>query len=96
MAAPEALELAESVPHALPAQPAPDRLQFTPFVSESLLTVAAKEADLPVWTVALCGDTPTETGAERVIAAAPVLVLSATDLAVRVTEAGLGSAIGAA
>jgi hypothetical protein len=61
-----------------------------------LLTVAVKAADLPVWTVALCGETPTETGAERVITAAPLLVLSAIDLAVRVTEAGLGSVAGAA
>lgn len=68
IATPEALELAESAPQAVPAQPGPERLQFTPFARESLPTVAVKLADLPVWTVAVGGDTPTDTGAERVIA----------------------------
>ncbi|OLE50765.1 MAG: hypothetical protein AUG51_26425 [Acidobacteria bacterium 13_1_20CM_3_53_8] len=35
IAAAEALELAESVPHAAPLQPAPERAQVTPLFCES-------------------------------------------------------------
>ena len=42
MAAPEALEVGESVPHAFPVQPAPDTVQVTPLSWESPLTVEVK------------------------------------------------------
>jgi len=35
MGEPEALEFAERVPHALPEQPAPERVQVTPLFCES-------------------------------------------------------------
>lgn len=71
-----------SVPHA-PLQP--ERLQFTPKLPGSLLTVAVK---LWLWlscTVAVGGDTPTETDAMTVTAAEAERVLSATEVAVTVT-----------
>src|ERR1700730_8751811 len=42
MAAPEALEAADSVPQALTLQPAPDSAQETPLFCPSLTTVAVK------------------------------------------------------
>ena len=42
MAAPEALETEESVPHAAPLQPVPDNDQVTPFACGSLATLAVK------------------------------------------------------
>jgi hypothetical protein len=61
MAAPEALELADSVPQAVPGQPAPDRLQATPLFWASLATVATKFCvPTPAWTLAVEGVTVTE------------------------------------
>ena len=40
IAAPEALELAERVPHVAPEQPVPDNAQLTPLFCVSLVTVA--------------------------------------------------------
>jgi hypothetical protein len=42
MVAPEALEVADSVPHVLPPQPAPESVQVTPRFWESFWTVAVK------------------------------------------------------
>jgi hypothetical protein len=42
--APEALELAESAPHAAALQPAPESDQVTPLFAESFCTVAMKLA----------------------------------------------------
>jgi phosphate/sulfate permease len=41
-ATPEALDAAESVPQALPVQPAPESCQLTPLLCASLATVAVK------------------------------------------------------
>jgi hypothetical protein len=61
MAAPEALELADSVPQAVPGQPAPDRLQATPLFWASLAIVATKFCvPTPAWTLAVEGVTVTE------------------------------------
>ena len=97
IAAPEALVFAESVPQAAPLQPEPDRVQVTPLFCESFCTVAVKVCDWPVCTDALVGDTPTlmAGAAVIVIAAAALFVVSATDVAVMVTVAGLGAAAGA-
>ena len=97
MAVPEALEFAESVPQAVPLQPAPERVQVTPLFCESFCTVAVKLCDCPVCTDALVGDTLTliAGGVVMVIAAAALFVVSATDVAVTVTVAGLGAAAGA-
>ena len=40
MATPEALELAEIVPHVAPVHPVPDNTQVTPWFAASLVTVA--------------------------------------------------------
>lgn len=61
MAAPEALELADSVPQPAPEQPAPDRLQVTPLFWESLVTVAVKLCvPTPACTLAVEGVTVTK------------------------------------
>jgi hypothetical protein len=61
MVAPEALELADSVPQAVPEQPAPDRLQVTPLFWASLVTVAVKLCvSAPACTLAVEGVTVTE------------------------------------
>lgn len=98
MAAPELLEFAESVPQATPLQPEPDRVQVTPLFCGSFCTVAVKACDCPVCTDALVGETLTPTGsggAVTVMVAVAVLVESATDVAVSVTVAGLGTPVGA-
>ena len=91
-------EVLESVPHALPLQPEPDNVQFTPLFCVSFCTVAAKFCDCPVCTDALAGDTLTLTGgggAVTVIVALELLLVSPTDVAVSVTLAGLGTVAGA-
>jgi len=95
IATPEALELAETVPHAAPLQPAPLKAQVTPFVCESFETFAVKLCSCPVCTEVMFGTTLTPTGAVTVIVAVPVLVPSATEVAVKVTVAGLGTLTGA-
>jgi len=57
--APEALAVAESVPHVAPLQPAPESVQTTPLSCESFCTVAVKFAPAPTGTVATLGDTDT-------------------------------------
>jgi hypothetical protein len=57
---PDALEVAESVPQALPLHPAPDSVQVTPRFAESLRTVAVNCCvPVPASTLALVGDTLT-------------------------------------
>jgi hypothetical protein len=61
MAAPEALELADSVPQAKPEQPAPDSVQVTPLFWASLATVATKFCvPVPACTLAVHGVTVKE------------------------------------
>ena len=84
-----------SVPHVLPEQPLPDRAHVTPLFAVSLLTVAVKFCVEPVETLAVEGDTATLIAAPvMVIAAEDDFVLSATDVAVRVTVAGEGAVAG--
>ncbi len=87
-----------SVPQDTAAQPVPDKLQLTPLLAESFFTVAVKPVDCDTCTDAEAGFTVTEMGAEAVVivmAALADLVLSAIDVALRVTVAGLGTLAGA-
>src|ERR1700730_529029 len=98
MATPEALAVAESVPQLTPLQPVPDSAQFTPLFCASFWTVAVKLRLSAVCTVTGEGDTLTTMAgalAVTVIVATADLVLSVTDVAVRVTAAGEGRAVGA-
>jgi hypothetical protein len=57
---PDALEVVESVPQALPPHPAPDSVQATPRFAQSLRTVAVNCCvPVPASTLALVGDTLT-------------------------------------
>lgn len=68
MAAPDALELADSMPQVLPLQPVPDRLQFTPLFCESFSSVALKDCvPIPACTLAVPGDTFTTIGGATAI-----------------------------
>ena len=85
-----------SVPQVLPEQPEPVSVHVTPLLAESLLTVAVKFCVEPVETLAVEGDTATLIAAPAmVIVAEDDLVVSDTEVAVRVTVAGDGAAIGA-
>ena len=95
MAMPEAEEEVESVPHVALLQPEPERAQVTPLFCASLVTVAVKFCGWLVCTLAEVGPTLTATGAVTVMVAAELLVLSATEVAVSVTVAGVGTAAGA-
>jgi len=95
MAVPEADDNADSVPQATPLHPAPDNTQVTPLLCASLVTVAVKFCGWLVCTLATVGATLTATGGVTVIVAAELLVLSATEVAVSVTVAGLGTVEGA-
>ena len=97
MAAPEALEVAESVPQLAPEQPAPLNVHDTPLFCVSFVTVAVTLCVFPLCTDAPVGftDTPTVGGAVTVIVAAAVLLVSVTDLTVSVTAAGDGTLAGA-
>jgi hypothetical protein len=98
MAVPDGLELFESVPHAAPLQPEPDRVQVTPLFCGSFCTVAVKACDCPVCTDALVGDTLMPTGgggAVTLMVAVAVLVASATEVAVSMIVAGFGAVVGA-
>ena len=98
MAAPEALEAAESVPQLTPLQPVPESAQFTPLFCASFCTVAVKFWLPPVGTVAGVGDTVTTiapAAAVIVMVAAADLVPSEIDVAVRDTAAGAGTFAGA-
>ena len=95
MEAPLLLEVAESVPQAVPVQPAPESAQVTPLFCESFETMALKLAVRPVCRDMVLGVTLTETGAVIVIVEEALLVVSATAVAVTVTVAGLGILTGA-
>jgi hypothetical protein len=95
MEAPLLLEVAESVPQAVPVQPAPESAQVTPLFCESFETVALKLAVSPVCTDAVLGVTLTAIGEVIVTVAEALLVVSATAVAVTVTVAGLGILTGA-
>jgi hypothetical protein len=62
IAVPEALLAAESVPHAAPLQPAPDKAQVTPAFELSFATVAVNAWPRPTCTDELAGETVTEIG----------------------------------
>jgi hypothetical protein len=97
IATPEALDAADRVPQVAPLQPVPARVQATPLFCESFVTVAAKFCVSPVCTLAVVGATLTTTAgaAVTVIVAVPCLVPSATEVAVSVTVAGVGTLAGA-
>ena len=97
MATPEALEFAESVPQAAPLQPVPESAQVTPLLCVSFCRVAVNGCVPLTVTEAVVGATLTEIGggAVTVMVAAEDLVPSLTDVAVRVTVAGLGTLPGA-
>jgi hypothetical protein len=96
--APEALLGADNVPQVPPLQPAPDSDQVTPLFCESLATAAAKFCVPPTETLVVVGDSVTMiTGPAGVtaIVAAAVFVPSVTEVAVSVTDGGLGTPAGA-
>jgi hypothetical protein len=99
MATPEALALADKLPHAAPLQPAPLKLQLTPLFCVSFCKVAVTLCVCPVCTEAAVGLTATEMAAVEdpviVSAATADFVPSATDVAVAVTAAGFGTVAGA-
>jgi hypothetical protein len=97
MAAPEALEAADSVPHVAPAHPAPVSVHVTPLFNGSFVTVAVKLCAWLVCTDTAVGFTPMLTGGAgtTVIVVKALLLPSATDCAVAVTVAGTGTAGGA-
>jgi len=72
-----------------------DRVQKTPRLAGSFMTVPVNLCVLPTTTVAEVGETETETGGVTVTMAETVLVVSVTDVAVTVTVAGLGTLLGA-
>jgi hypothetical protein len=94
-ATPDALVAADSVPHAAPVHPVPLSVQLTPLFCPSFETVAVNICVNPACTPALVGATLTEIAGVTVIAAAPDLVPSLTDVAVNVTSAGRGALAGA-
>src|ERR1700676_612169 len=98
MGAPEALEVAESVPHITLLQPMPESVQLTPLFCESFCTIAVKLWLPLVGTSTGVGDTATAMAAgaaTRVIVAAADLVASETEAAFSVTVAVLGTFSGA-
>ena len=82
------------VPHAAPLQPAPETLQVTA-VFVVPVTVAVNCCEAAVATFVEVGETETTTGAITVTVAEADLVGSACEVAVTVTVAGLGTALGA-
>ena len=82
------------VPHELPLQPVPARLHETE-VFDVPATVAVNCCWPPMSTCAVTGETLTEIGGSIVTVAEADLVGSATEVAVTVTSAGLGTAEGA-
>jgi hypothetical protein len=80
-------------------QPLPDSVQFTPLFPASFAIVAVNVVVVFIGTIAVVAERVTETpppaAAVIVIVAAAVFVPSATDVAVSVTEGGVGTAAGA-
>jgi hypothetical protein len=91
MGAPEALDVAESVPQP-GEQFAPDcvSVQLAPLLWESFWTVAVKSSIALNCTLIAVGDTLTATLGVTVTVAATFFVVSATEVAVSVTSLGLG------
>jgi len=87
-----------SVPQAAPEQPVPESDQVTPLFCESFCKVAEKLAVAETCTEVEDGLIATEIGGATlvtVIADDPDLVVSAMEVALRVTEAGFGAVAGA-
>ena len=95
IATPEALLAADKVPHVAPLQPVPVSVHVTPLFCVSFVTVAVKFWVLLTLTVAAVGARATATAAVTVMDAFDVFVVSPTDVAFRVTAAGLGTLAGA-
>src|SRR6266404_3118879 len=98
MAAPDALEVLDSVPQRAPAQPAPESFQVTPLLCGSFCTVAMKLWERLTGTVCTTGRTETVTcGAPgTIVMSAPATAFeSATDVAVSVIVGGFGNCGGA-
>jgi hypothetical protein len=98
IAAPDALDVADSVPQVAPEQPAPVSVHVTPLFWESLVTAAVKVVVCVVCTEAVDLFSVTViagAAAVTVTCAAALLLASATDLAVSVTTAGVGTLAGA-
>ena len=88
----------ESVPQAAPEQPEPDSVHVTPWLAESFCTAAVKFAVVETCTEEEVGLTETEMGggaAVTVMAAEADFEVSETEVAVRVTAGGVGTAPGA-
>ena len=82
------------MPHADPEQPLPEMLQVTA-VFEVFATVAENCWVFPANTETLSGEMVTDTGNETVTVADADFVVSAFEVAVTVTCAGLGTEAGA-
>ena len=96
----EVVVAAVSVPQEAPEQPAPDSDHVTPFPCVSFCRVAVKGAVVETCTEAEPGLTATEMAggggaAVTVMAAEEDFVLSAMEVALRVTVAGEGAVAGA-
>jgi hypothetical protein len=95
VAVPDAVVVGETDPQAAPVQPVPVNVHVTLTVVEgSFVTVGVIVVELPAFTVVLAAATATVI-AGTVIVAVPFLVLSATDVAVRVTVKSLATGPGA-
>lgn len=98
IAAPDALEAADSVPQAAAVQPAPLSVQVTPLFCASCCTVAVRLCAFPACTEELGGVTLSAiSGAEdiTVTCAVSTAVVCACAIAVTVTVAGEGTVAGA-
>jgi hypothetical protein len=98
IATPDALDVADNVPHVLSPQLAPKSTQVTPLFCASFWTVAVKLWLPLVGTLADKGDTLTAMApgaAVTVIVVSADFVLSVTEVAVSVTVAGDGTLAGA-
>jgi hypothetical protein len=82
------------VPQVFPEQPAPLRLHVTA-VFVVLITLAVNCCVLPATTRAVVGEMLTATGGRMVTVADADLLVSATEAAVTITRAGLGTVAGA-
>src|SRR5271154_2647781 len=97
MATPEALVVAERVPQVAPAQPAPERLHFTPKFCASLVTVAVTGSCCATCSEAVGGFTVSETIGAGVIVICAVAIFFglASAMARMVTTEGVGTENGA-
>ena len=82
------------MPQLLPEQPAPLTLQVTAVFNEPA-TLDRNCCVVLNATIAVVGETVTTTGTITVTVALPVVLPSATDVAITVTVAGLGTLPGA-